>query len=247
MVHAVAKRPACALAPSAPALNAVGSSHRVPPHQLSSAWSGSSSAETPPQPEIAARAVDTTPQRILLFGDSMVPVLVPRLADYCLENGHQLFPATWYGSTIIYWAWQDKLDKLLVEHKPTMVIAVLGSSELTVRDVSECGPFIQLIARKVAPRKFLWIGPPNWRADTGVNALIEASLGSDQFFRSADLQLLRRSDAIHPSEAAGQIWVDAFVRWTTEKSSFPIVMAPPTRKAPSVATQVFSRPVRDRR
>ncbi len=61
------------------------------------------SASVAPAPT-AAPAVDPRPQRILLLGDSMVEVLQPRLSDYCLENGHKLFPAIWYASTTASWA-----------------------------------------------------------------------------------------------------------------------------------------------
>ena len=128
------------------------------PHILARAPSAVASTLRAPAGMEAAEA-PRGHERILLFGDSMVPVLAPRLADYCLENGHELFPAAWYGSTIIYWAWQSKLDELLREVRPTMVIVVLGSSELTVRDVSECEPYVQAIIRKVGARKLVWVGP----------------------------------------------------------------------------------------
>ena len=154
---------------------------------------------------------DRGPQRILLFGDSMVPVLAPRLADYCLENGHALFPAVWYGSTIIYWAWQDRLDQLLGELRPTVVIAALGSSELAVREVGECEPYVAAIVRKVGGRKLYWIGPPNWRDDTGVNALLARVLGPSRFFRSDRIELEHRADNIHPTAKTGDKWVNTFV------------------------------------
>jgi hypothetical protein len=187
--------------------------------------------------------VDARPQRILLFGDSMVPVIAPRLADYCLENGHELFPAVWYGSSIIRWAWRDDLDKLLVEVDPSMVVAVLGSTELTVRDVGECEPYVRVIARKVGHRKFVWIGPPNWREDTGVNALLGAALGDEVFFHSGTLAVDRGSDGIHPSGRGGAAWVDAFVRWLGTESAFPIRLVPPTRVAPRPAARVVTTPL----
>ena len=182
------------------------------------------------------------PQRILLFGDSMVPVLAPRLADYCLENGHELFPAVWYGSTIIYWAWQDRLDQLLGELRPTVVIAALGSSELAVREVGECEPYVHAIVRKVGARKLVWVGPPNWRDDTGVNALLERALGPGRFFRSDRLELPRRADGIHPTAEAGAMWVESLVRWMADDSTALLVLAPPTRAAPPVAARVFPPP-----
>jgi hypothetical protein len=197
-------------------------------------------AAAPPAAGRDARALG--PQRILLFGDSMVPVLAPRLADYCLENGHELYPAVWYGSTIIYWAWQERLDQLLEELHPTVVIAALGSSELAVRDVGECEPYVQAIVRKVGERKLVWVGPPNWRDDTGVNAMLERVLGPRRFFRSDRIGLERRADGIHPSDEAGAKWVDALAQWMVTHSDAPIALSPPTRKAPPVPERVYSPP-----
>ena len=196
-------------------------------------------AGAPPAPP--ARVPERGPQRILLFGDSMVPVLSPRLADYCLENGYTLFPVVWYGSTIIHWAKVDELDQLLVEIQPTLVIAVLGSSELLVREVVECEPFVRLIARKVGSRKLVWIGPPNWRDDTGVNAMIDGALGPGRFFRVDATPLEHGIDGIHPTDRGGAAWADAFARWVRDESLTPIVLAPPSHSAPKVPARVISR------
>jgi hypothetical protein len=197
--------------------------------------------EAAPTPTAPPRLPDGSPQRILLFGDSMVPVLAPRLADWALESGHALFPVVWYGSTIIRWAKVDELDQLLVELQPTIVVAVLGSSELTVRDVLECEPFVQILAQKVGKRKLVWVGPPNWRDDTGVNAMIERAVGAGRFFRSSALSLDRRADGIHPSDRGGADWADAFARWVRDESSAPIVLARPTRTAPPLPARLVSR------
>jgi hypothetical protein len=194
------------------------------------------------EPQAVREALDRRPQRILLFGDSMVPVLAPRLADYCLANGHELYPAVWYGSTIIYWAWQERLAQLLAELRPTMVIAVLGSSELAVRDVGECEPYVEAIIRRVGARKLVWVGPPNWREDTGVNALLERTLGRSRFFRSGQLELERRADGIHPTESAGAAWADDLARWIETDSAAPIALSRPTRRAPPVRSRVYPPP-----
>ena len=202
-----------------------------------------SSSET--SPNLQSPPPDTSPQRILLFGDSMVPVLVPRMADYCLENGHRLYPAVWYGSTIEKWAYdddEDKLDRLIAQLQPTVVIAVLGSSELRARDVPAHRPFVERIVRKVTGRQLLWIGPPNWREDTGINELIEDVVGRDRFFASGNLVLDRSGDGIHPSEGGGTQWVDAFVRWVLHESRRPFVMSAPRRRAAPLPLRSYSPP-----
>lgn len=178
-------------------------------------------------------------ERILLFGDSMVEVLQPRLTDYCLENGHELHPAIWYGSTTAGWAAGDQLTELLREAKPTMVIVALGSSEISSRDVERREPYVRRIVRRIGARKLLWIGPPNWRDDTGINALLVRVLGEDRFFRSAELTLPRKSDGIHPDAEGGVLWADAFAGWVGRGSAYPIALTPPTRRAPKLPARVF--------
>lgn len=175
----------------------------------------------------------------------MVPVLVPRMADYCLENGHRLFPAVWYGSTIEKWAYddpEDKLDQLIAQLQPTAVVAVLGSSELRAREVSSHRPFVERIVHKVGDRRLLWIGPPNWREDTGINALIAEVVGTDRFFASCHLALERRGDGIHPSEGGGVEWVEAFARWVPRASRAPFVMSAPERRAPPLPLRSYPPP-----
>ncbi|MBI4952478.1 MAG: hypothetical protein HY908_10630 [Myxococcales bacterium] len=208
-------------------------------------------AEHPAEPVPAAaapvdsggvRVVDEAPQRILIFGDSMVQSIQPRLGDYCLENGHKLLPAVWYASTTVAWGVQHKLDQLINEFKPTMVIAVLGSSEISTRKVEERDKFVRAILKKVGRRKFVWIGPPNWREDTGINALLERELGKGRFFRSAELELDRIEDKIHPTPAGGVKWTEAFLGWLRDESAYPILLATPTRTAPKIPARVYPPP-----
>ncbi len=193
----------------------------------------------PPPPP--AHAAGRAPQRVLIFGDSMVAVLAPRLAEIARENGHAVFPVVWYGSTILRWARVDELDRLIAETQPTIVVAVLGSSELTVREIEECEPFVGLLARKAAPRELAWIGPPNWRVDTGVNAMIERALGDRRFFRSSGLDLERGVDGIHPTARGGAAWADAFARWAELRSPLGTSPSAPARAAPAVPLRVVSR------
>jgi hypothetical protein len=175
-----------------------------------------------------------------MLGDSMVEVLAPRLADYALENGHELVPAIWYGSTTGGWAQGAQLGQLLRELDPSMVVVVLGSSELNHRDVGSRKKYVESIAKRVGDRKLYWIGPPNWRKDSGINDLLSASLGPDRFYRSSGLELTRKKDGIHPDAPGGRDWANAFVGWLAERPE-PIVMKEPTRVAPRLPARVLGR------
>src|SRR6185437_6723539 len=175
-------------------------------------------------PAAATPALDAEPQRILLLGDSMVEVLEPRLADYCLQNGHKLFPAIWYASTTASWASGPELADLLREVDPSLVVFALGSSELTVRRIEERERHVRNILRRVGARPLLWIGPPNWREDTGINAMLARVLGPRCFFSSATLELERGPDGIHPNKVGGAKWAEAFVRWVDAESARPLAL-----------------------
>ena len=122
---------------------------------------------------------------------------------------------------------------------PTMVIVALGSSELAARDLGLREKNVRLIAKRVGARKLLWIGPPNWRDDTGINAVLERELGKDRFFLSAELSLERKADGIHPSASGGEKWVEAFVHWVDTESAYRPLLMRPTRTAPKIPARIF--------
>lgn len=186
-------------------------------------------AAAPPAP---TRPIDPAPQRILVVGDSMIYNLMPLLADYCLENGHYLHPAIWWGSTSMGWAASPKLDQLLIHHLPTFVIVVLGSSEIISKNIDPLATAaVRKLLARVGDRKLVWIGPPNWREDTGINATLERELGKGRFFRSAELVLDREKDGIHPTPAGGRVWAEHFIRWLANESDAPILLRAPTQVA----------------
>lgn len=187
----------------------------------------------------AVAAPRSAKEKILLLGDSMVEVLSPWLAAYAKENGHELVPAIWYGSTTAAWARSPELARLLREVEPTLVLIALGSSELTARSVATKKPFVDAIVDRVGPRKLAWVGPPNWREDTGINALLEAEVGPGRFFRSAELELTRKKDGIHPDAAGGRVWADAIAAWLED--GLRIRMAAPTAVAAAPPARVLGR------
>ncbi len=186
--------------------------------------------------------IDRSPQRILIFGDSMVLNLMIRLADYCQENGHQVFPVVWYASTTLAWGTQDKLDRFIKKYRPTFIIVVLGSSEIFIKNIADRAKWVRRINEKIGPRKYIWVGPPIWRKDTGINQMLERAVGPQHYFRSSDLTLEREADGIHPTPPGAVEWMDAISRWIVQRSAVPIQLNLPTKKAPRPAAEVLPPP-----
>jgi lysophospholipase L1-like esterase len=190
-----------------------------------------------------ARVIDASPQRILVLGDSMIEGLLPPLGDYAVQNGHNVDAVIWYGSRTIDWGKGARLREMLDAYRPTFVIVCLGSSELFVRNVEKRAPAVEQMLRTIAPRKLVWIGPPNWAKDTGINALLQGELGAGRYFRSAELSLQRKRDRIHPTLEASKLWFELVARWITAESSAPIVLASPQKTGtPRPRVRVFPPP-----
>jgi hypothetical protein len=202
-----------------------------------------SDAGAAPAPSASAAAPDTSPQRILMVGDSMLDGLLPRLADYAVENGHSVKAVIWYGSRTIDWARTTRLKDALRDFRPTYVILAVGSSELTIPYIEKRAPAVQQILRDIGERKLIWIGPPNWRADTGIGAMLEREVGTKRYFRSLDLRFERKKDGIHPTLEASRKWMDAVAAWIVTSSDAPILLNLPHKTgSPRPAARVFPPP-----
>jgi hypothetical protein len=177
----------------------------------------------------AAVPVDTAAQRILLIGDSMLEGLSPRLAAYAGHNGHELYTVIWYSSTSQIWGECDTLSTFIRRYRPTYVMVCLGSNELFVRDIErKRDRYVKRLLRQIGDLPYLWIGPPNWKADTGINSLLAKNVASGAFFLSDGMHFERKADGAHPTSQAAALWVDSIARWMPEHSCHPILMNHPS-------------------
>ncbi|HYQ14692.1 MAG TPA: hypothetical protein VEQ58_03010, partial [Polyangiaceae bacterium] len=129
------------------------------------------------------------------------------------------------------------------DYRPTYVIAVIGSSELTTRDIEKRTPAVQQILKTIGDRKLIWIGPPNWRTDTGLGALLEREVGERRYFRSLELSFERKRDGIHPTLGSSRLWFDAVASWIMTRSDAPIRLSTPRASAATrPKARVFSPP-----
>ncbi len=182
-------------------------------------------ADAAESPEPAAP--DTSRQHILLTGDSMAEGLMFAFKKYAHYNGHTLRTIIWYGSTTTTWARTDTLKKLIARYKPTYVLLALGSNELFVRDIGDREPYIQDIVGQAGRTPFVWIGPPNWKEDTGIGELLDRNVGPGRYFVSRGLSFERASDGRHPSRRASAYWADTISSWVMRAGRHPIRLDKP--------------------
>jgi len=174
------------------------------------------------------RQLDTNSQNILLIGDSMVEGLMHKFNDYCLENGHKLQPLIWYSSSTKAYSDNNKLKEFIKKYNATYVILVLGANELFVKDLDNRDKYIKNISRQIDTMKFIWVGPPNWKKDTGLNDLILKNFGKDRYFPSKDLTFDRISDGAHPTKKSSEMWALKIIEWIKNDSRYPIKLNEPT-------------------
>ncbi len=181
--------------------------------------------------ELTKYKVDTASQNILLIGDSMSKWLRYRLQDYCEANGHKLSTVTWVSGNTMWFAQTDTLKYYLNKYAATYVILVLGSNELFIKNIAEKrAKFVDVIVKDLSDVKWVWIGPPNWKSDSGINKMLSDKLGKDRFFLSKNLKFQRQKDGMHPTVKSCAMWVDSITNWITKTSRSRILLDYPVKK-----------------
>lgn len=170
--------------------------------------------------------IDSTSKSILLIGDSMTMNLAYRLAKYAKANGHSFHAVNWDSSNTKTWASCDTLEHFMREFNVDYVFISLGSNELTMKNPNARLPYVKTILEKIGDIPYVWIGPPNWTEDFGINDMIEQNCRPGSFFLTNGMTLARKKDKIHPTRDASAEWIDSVARWIP-KSAHPILMKAP--------------------
>ena len=164
--------------------------------------------------------VDCLPQSIFIFGDSMTFNLALRLAQYARQNGHQIHSVNWDSSNTKIWADHDTLAYYINKFRPTQIFISLGSNELYLKKPDIRRPEVKKILEVIDTIPYVWIGPPNWTEDSGINDMIESMCRPGSFFRSAGMEFKRKADHVHPTRESSSLWFDSIMRWLP-KSAHP--------------------------
>ena len=149
---------------------------------------------------------DSLPQSLFIFGDSMTWNLALRLAQYAKANGHTIHAVNWDSSNTKIWADYDTLANQIARYKPTQIFISLGSNELYFKDPRARLPYIRKILEVIDTIPYVWIGPPNWQKDSGINDLLEATCKPGSFFRSEGMPKSAHPFVANvPSDSIGKI------------------------------------------
>ncbi|MDE6130742.1 MAG: SGNH/GDSL hydrolase family protein [Muribaculaceae bacterium] len=216
-------------------------------NRLLSAQSGTSVSEpVVPEPPVARDTVaepDTLPKTILLFGDSMLEGLSPRLAAYCKASGHTLCSVIWYSSTSERWGNSPRLSEYIKRLHPDYIFISLGANELFVSNIIEKRTAsVRRILSDIGDIPYVWIGPPNWKEDTGVNRMIADNVKPGCFFLTNGMHFQRKKDGAHPTASSAREWMDSVVRWMPEHCAHPILMRTPQENSARPARVFIHQP-----
>lgn len=198
------------------------------------------------------RELDTNKQKILLIGDSMLEQLRKAMFDYCQKNGHQLQCVIWYSSQSQWYGSTDTLHYFIKKYNPTYIFLVLGANELFVSNIKEkrakfVKNIVQTLEKNSVP--FVWVGPPNWKEDTGINELILQYAGYDRYFATYKISLnnpnfKRFKDGAHPMQQSAYYWMDELAKWVKNFSRNPIILDPPTVKTAKLPPTDILQPLK---
>lgn len=187
--------------------------------------------------------LDTTRKNILFIGDSMLERLSPRIAAYAEENGHQMNTVIWYGSSTEVWATSGRAKECIQKYRPDYIIISLGGNELFVNDIiARRTKYVKQIVADFAGIPYVWIGPPNWKKDTGINKMIQSVVPKGNFYLSytPDQHYERAKDGAHPTPASAAKWADRICKWIVEESNNPIMLNLPQKARAYCHTETFS-------
>lgn len=169
---------------------------------------------------------DTTVHNVLVFGDSMTHHLAMSIAKYGTKNNYKVTGVTWESSSIPGWGNSGKLQKYLEEVKPDFVIISLGSNEMELKHFERRIPDVRKIVEKLDTIPYIWVGPPLWKEDKGVYAMLEKTLPRGVVFKAEGIDIPRGGDHIHPTRKGADIWADTLMRWVSH-SPHPILAEKP--------------------
>ena len=167
-----------------------------------------SAAPTPPV--IANKLAIAKGTKVLVFGDSMVDAgFGQRLKKLVEARGGTLVHDAWTSSSTTSWSKGERLDNLLVVHRPDVVIVALGANEVFLPAPEAVAPRVRSIVQKLAPRPCMWVSPPLWKGETGIVSVERANATPCGFYDSGSVQVERAKDGIHPTPKGGSDWADA--------------------------------------
>jgi hypothetical protein len=120
----------------------------------------------------------------------------------------------------------------------------LGANELFVRDLDNRDVWTKQILKEIGNIPYVWIGPPKWKGDTGINDIIQRNVGNERFFLSKTLQLQHLKDGIHVTQTSANQWLDIVVEWFNENAPQAIVLKKPQNENKMRGKNILLHPLK---
>jgi lysophospholipase L1-like esterase len=162
-------------------------------------------------------------KKVLHIGDSMVGGtfgLTRALEKKLTPEGAKIVRRTTVSESLNTFDKGPILRDALKEEKPDIVVITLGANDVLSPFPEGYGASIERIVKRIGNRECWWIGPPRIKtavetttgktSDVVLSEVIKTHAGTCHFFESTGLKIDRASDGVHPSNAGGETWVDAF-------------------------------------
>jgi len=186
----------------------------------------------PAETKQGALGIDTARPVVLLFGDSMIEWARFRLARWLREIGYDLYVVLWPSSNLIWWANSDTLPHLIQKLKPEYIIVSIGGNELFIPRIERRRPYLEKILQVIGDIPYVWVGPPNWAEDTGINDMIARAVGPGRFFESRRLVFERLEDGAHPTPQSAYRWGDSIAVYLRDSALVPLPLPSIPPQAP---------------
>lgn len=106
-----------------------------------------------------------------------------------------------------------KLEELVRQKSPDVVLLTLGMNNLTALHAEQYEADVRSIVEQVGGRPCWWVGPLSInRPDNGLIALLARTTAPCGWTSSYELVIERQPDAIHPTQRGASKWADEI--WT---------------------------------
>lgn len=173
---------------------------------------------------------DTTVHSVLVFGDSMTHHLAMSIAKYGSQNNYKVTGVTWESSSIPGWSSSGKIKQYMEMAKPDFIFISLGSNEMELKYFDKRIPDIKKILEQIDTIPYVWVGPPLWKEDKGVYAMLDKAINPEKVFHTVGIEIPRGGDHIHPTRKGADVWADTLMRWIAN-SPHPILNQKPDSSA----------------
>jgi lysophospholipase L1-like esterase len=142
-----------------------------------------------------------------MVGGGLARALRPKFE----ATGAKYFRDVWESGSLRDFARSERIPKLIIEHRPDLVLLSLGANDVYEPKPEVMAPFIAAIAKMTAGVDCIWIGPPIWKDKLlPIVPVLRDNSAPCRFFDSSGIEMHRKADGIHPDEKGGETYADAF-------------------------------------